>query len=60
MRKIPWEEVKQITKREGNLAGYFYLYDDDIESMIREKENRVNIVEHHERGGELGEEIEIE
>ena len=33
MRKIPWKKVKEIAKTSG-LCGYYYLYDDDTESMI--------------------------
>lgn len=58
MRIIPWEEVKQIARREGNLAGYFYLYGDDTEGMIDKDESWIDIVEHHERGGQFGEEID--
>lgn len=56
MRKIPWDEVKQILRKRGDLAGYFYLYDDGTEAMIDPDENPVNIIEHHEKGGEFGKE----
>ena len=58
MRKIPWEEVKDILRKNGNLAGYYYLYDDDTEGQIDASDSIVDIMDHHDRGGEFGEELE--
>ena len=58
MRKIPWEEVKQIIRRQVDLAGYFFLYDDNTEALCDGTEHIMDIVDHHDRGGEFGTDME--
>lgn len=57
MRKLTWEEVLQRHKKD-ELAGCFRLYDDNSEAMIdRGYDFAGDILTHHEKGGEFGEEI---
>lgn len=56
MRKIPWEEVKELIKS-NEIVGCFKLYDDKTEGMIEEGYDLDDIINHHENGGEFGEEI---
>ena len=58
MRKLTWEEVLQRHEK-GELAGCFRLYDDNSEAMIdRGYDFAGDILAHHEKGGEFGEEID--
>lgn len=56
MRKIPWEEVKELI-RSNQLTGCFRLYDDGTEGMIEDSWDLDDIYDHYNRGGEFGEEI---
>lgn len=58
MRKLTWEEVLQRHEK-GELAGCFRLYDDNSEAMIdRGYDFAGDILAHHKKGGEFGEEID--
>lgn len=58
MRKLTWEEVLQRHEKD-ELAGCFRLYDDNSEAMIgRGYDFAGDILAHHEKGGEFGEEID--
>lgn len=56
MRKMSWEEVEEKGKNK-ELAGYFYLYDDDTEGEIPQDYTMDEIYRHHNCGGEFGEEV---
>ena len=58
MQKLTWEEVLQRHEK-GELAGCFRLYDDNSEAMIdRGYDFAGDILAHHKKGGEFGEEID--
>lgn len=58
MRKLTWEEVLQRHEK-GELAGCFRLYDDNSEAMIdRGYDFAGDILAHHKKGGEFGEDID--
>lgn len=58
MRKLTWEEVLQRHEND-ELAGCFRLYEDNSEAMIdRGYDFTGDILAHHEKGGEFGEEID--
>lgn len=57
MQKLTWEEVLQRHEK-GELAGCFRLYDDNSEAMIdRGYDFAGDILAHHKKGGEFGEDI---
>ena len=53
MGRLSLEEVKKLHES-GELAGYFYLYDDGSEGEIPEDYELDDIVSHYENGGEFG------
>lgn len=55
MRKLSWEEVNELA-RKGELAGRYKLYDNGTEAEIDADYSLEEIVEHHQNGGEFGEE----
>lgn len=58
MRKLTWKEVKELHKK-GKLAGYYKLYEDGTEAVIDSNYDFIDdVLEHQERGGEFGEEID--
>ena len=58
MQKLTWEEVLQRHEN-GELAGCFRLYDDNSEAMIdRGYDFAGDILAHHKKGGEFGEDID--
>ena len=58
MQKLTWEEVLQRHEK-GELAGCFRLYDDNSEAMIdRGYDFAGDILAHHKKGGEFGEDID--
>ena len=58
MQKLTWEEVLQRHEK-GELAGCFRLYGDNSEAMIdRGYDFAGDILAHHKKGGEFGEEID--
>lgn len=58
MRKLTWQEVKQLHKK-GKLAGYYKLYEDGSEAVIDSNYDFIDdILDHQEKGGEFGEEID--
>ena len=56
MRKLSWEEVKEI-HADGGLAGYFFLYPDGSENQIESGYDWKDIEAHHLTGGEFGDEL---
>lgn len=59
MRKLSWEEVKDILRKKGNLAGYYYLYEDNTEGQISASDSIVDIMDFHDKGGKFGEELSL-
>lgn len=58
MRKLTWKEVKELHKK-GKLAGYYKLCEDGTEAVIDSNYDFIDdVLEHQERGGEFGEEID--
>lgn len=58
MRKLTWKEVEELHKK-GKLAGYYKLYEDGTEAVIDSNYDFIDdVLEHQERGGEFGEEID--
>lgn len=57
MRKMSWEEVQAQHKEPLGLTGFFYLYDDNTEAEIPEDYAWEHIENHHNAGGEFGEEL---
>ena len=58
MRKLTWEEVLQRHEND-ELAGCFRLYEDNSKAMIdRGYDFTGDILAHHKKGGEFGEEID--
>lgn len=55
MRKLSWDEVNELARR-GELIGIYKLYDDGTEAAIEADYTLEEIVEHHQNGGEFGEE----
>ena len=53
MKKLSWEEVVELHEL-GELAGCFYLYDDDSEGEIPPDYTWEDILYHHELGLEFG------
>lgn len=53
MERLTWEQVQEAHKN-GELAGYFYLYDDGSEGEIPEDYKWEDVVYHYENGGEFG------
>lgn len=56
MRKIPWDEVKELIKN-NEIVGCFKLYEDGTEGMIESGYDLDDLYRHHDAGGEFGEEI---
>lgn len=56
MRKLSWDEVKEYI-RKGYIVGCFRLYEDGTEGMIEREYDLDDLIQHHEAGGEFGEEL---
>lgn len=59
MKKVPWESVKAMARDGNTLDSLFFLFADGSEAEIMPGTSWVDIVEHHERGGEFGQKNEI-
>lgn len=58
MRKMDWEEVKEVHNDTG-LAGYYKLYpEENSEAMIEHDYKWEDIEHHYSCGGEFGEELD--